>query len=51
MYGRYTRELGQYAKREAQRLRDETERRRQLEDDLLRYEEHTYWHRCKGIVF
>ncbi|XP_072036571.1 chloride channel protein 2-like isoform X2 [Amphiura filiformis] len=48
MYGRYTRELGQYAKREAQRLRDEQERRRQLEDDLLKYEERTYWHRSKA---
>ena len=49
MYGRYTKELGQYAKREAQRLRDEKVQRRQIEDDLLKYKEDTFVHRCKGM--
>ncbi|PIK54876.1 hypothetical protein BSL78_08213 [Apostichopus japonicus] len=50
MHGRFTRELKQYAKAEAARIRAEKERQREVEDEFRRYQENTICHRIKGIV-
>lgn len=48
MHGRFTRELRQYAKTEAARLRAEKERQKEVEDEFRRYQENTICHRIKG---
>lgn len=48
MHGRFTRELKQYAKAEAARIRAEKERQREVEDEFRRYQENTICHRIKG---
>ncbi|XP_071840808.1 chloride channel protein 2-like isoform X2 [Apostichopus japonicus] len=48
MHGRFTRELKQYAKAEAARIRAEKERQREVEDEFRRYQENTICHRIKA---
>ncbi|XP_078615750.1 chloride channel protein 2-like isoform X11 [Branchiostoma floridae x Branchiostoma japonicum] len=49
MYGKYTKELGDYARVEAERLRAQRERRREKERRaaFMKYKEESRWQRCK----
>ncbi|XP_078697681.1 chloride channel protein 2-like isoform X7 [Branchiostoma floridae x Branchiostoma belcheri] len=49
MYGKYTKELGDYARVEAEKLRAQRERRREKERRaaFMKYKEESRWQRCK----
>ncbi|XP_066295821.1 chloride channel protein 2-like isoform X3 [Branchiostoma lanceolatum] len=52
MYGKYTKELGDYARVEAERLRAQRERRREKERRaaFMKYKEESRWQRCKSYM-
>ncbi|XP_078697679.1 chloride channel protein 2-like isoform X5 [Branchiostoma floridae x Branchiostoma belcheri] len=52
MYGKYTKELGDYARVEAEKLRAQRERRREKERRaaFMKYKEESRWQRCKSYM-
>ncbi|XP_041479346.1 chloride channel protein 2-like isoform X6 [Lytechinus variegatus] len=50
MHGQYSRDLGQFAKAKAAKLREEKERQRKVEDEFLRYTTESRCLRCKASL-